>query len=236
MLSNWIRNKIHSHCTSQCDLCGLTINQPDSHLIWCEHCIRYFSPLPRCQCCGLTTITQVEKCDRCIKEPPAWRRLYCVDDHQPPLSNYISQLKYSNNYKIAYDLTALLAQQIGNPAPTLLPVPLHWKRLAQRGYNQSEVLANFLAQHLPNSPTVERDIFLRSKSTPPQQGLRYEDRQRNLEGAFKLNRLPKSNHVAIIDDVVTTGSTVRHLCNLLLEFEIEKIDIYCISRTPEPDG
>ncbi|MDG3086866.1 phosphoribosyltransferase family protein [Vibrio hannami] len=236
MLSNWIRDKIHRHCTSECDLCGLTINDPKNQSIWCNYCLRYFVATPRCQCCGLTTIENTEKCGRCLKEPPAWDRLYCISDYQPPISNYISGLKYQHNYQTAFDLTSLLATRIKEPAPILIPVPLYWKRQVSRGYNQSEVLAYFLSKHLLNSPIITKNVFQRIKSTPPQQGLSLNERKSNLRGAFKMKAPPMEKHVAIIDDVVTTGSTVRHLCNLLLEFEVEKIDIYCICRTPEPDN
>lgn len=235
MLSNWLRGRIQNYCTSACHLCGLTIERRNSNSIWCDDCTRYFMSEPRCQCCGLTTIKVVEKCGRCLKEPPEWNRLYCVGDYQFPLSKYVSQLKYQNNYQVAFDLTYLLSQTIDEPAPTLIPVPLHWKRQIWRGYNQSEVLASSLSRQLPMQPKVTTNVFRRTKSTPPQQGLGSDERQRNMMGAFSLKTIPESSHVAIVDDVVTTGSTVRHLCNLLLEYEVEKIDIYCICRTPEPD-
>jgi predicted amidophosphoribosyltransferase len=74
-------------------------------------------------------------------------------------------------------------------------------------------------------------MFKRIKSTPSQQGLNREQRVRNLRHAFALNNHPNHTHIAIIDDVVTTGSSVRQLCNLLFDVGVEKIDIYCICRT-----
>jgi ComF family protein len=145
----------------------------------------------------------------------------------------------------------LLAQQIEAPAPILLPVPLHWWRYLSRGYNQSDILAHSLRAQLNNHPRVASNLFKRHRSTPKQQGLDKRQRQKNLSGAFKLNKpfyfkyftkqsqkqpsnlSVRLTHVAIIDDVVTTGTTVQQLCKLLLDIGVERIDIYCICRTPE---
>ncbi|HAS6252855.1 TPA: ComF family protein [Vibrio vulnificus] len=114
---------------------------------------------------------------------------------------------------------------------------MHWRRQWLRGFNQSDVLAAQLARRL-NRPFLAH-AFTRLLHTPPQQGLNKQQRQRNLAGAFRLNRsaLPHAipKHVAIVDDVVTTGSTVRQLCQLLLAVGVESIDIYCLCRTPEKD-
>ena len=98
-------------------------------------------------------------------------------------------------------------------------------------------LAHYTAQELNVKSAV---LFRRSRSTASQQGLTKSARQSNLEDAFTLRNTNFStnddSHVAIIDDVVTTGSTVYQLCQLLLEVGVKRIDIYCICRTPEPSG
>jgi len=83
-------------------------------------------------------------------------------------------------------------------------------------------------------------LFKRIRSTASQQGLTKSARKSNLKGAFAMRNANFSaldySHIAIIDDVVTTGSTVYQLCQLLLEVGVKRIDIYCICRTPEPSG
>ncbi|WP_342752146.1 ComF family protein [Vibrio sp. JC009] len=157
-----------------------------------------------------------------------------MGDYQTPLSGYVSQLKYHHKYRFAYDLSYLLSLNIDHPAPVVIPVPLHWKRYIRRGYNQSWILAHYLCEHLGQQSQLNRKVFRRIKSTPPQQSLSLQARQSNLSGAFQLLNHPGVEHVAIVDDVVTTGSTARHLCQLLLDIGVKKIDIYCICRTPEP--
>ncbi len=85
--------------------------------------------------------------------------------------------------------------------------------------------------HVP----LSHKLFSRIKATKQQQGLDKDQRKQNLHQAFKLNHRPKIKHVAIVDDVVTTGSTVQQLSQLLLEAGVETVDIYCICRTPEPN-
>nr|WP_238529409.1 phosphoribosyltransferase family protein [Vibrio mimicus] len=111
-------------------------------------------------------------------------------------------------------------------------MPLHWRRRWQRGFNQSDLLARELARSLPTQ--YDSQLFARRRATPHQQGLSKAQRIQNLSGAFVLNHQPNQQHIAIVDDVVTTGSTIRHLCDLLLDVGVQSIDIYCICRTPEP--
>ncbi|XGB46816.1 ComF family protein [Vibrio kanaloae] len=146
-------------------------------------------------------------------------------------------MKYADKFWFARDLSKLLAPRIEHPAPLITSVPLHWGRYIHRGFNQSQLLAHYAAQELDVKSAV---LFRRSRSTISQQGLTKSARQINLKNAFTLRNMHFSTnnyaHVAIIDDVVTTGSTVYQLCQLLLEVGVKRIDIYCICRTPEPSG
>ncbi|PML69370.1 amidophosphoribosyltransferase [Vibrio sp. 10N.222.55.F9] len=146
-------------------------------------------------------------------------------------------MKYADKFWFARDLSKLLASRIEYPAPLITSVPLHWRRYTHRGFNQSKLLADYTAQELG----VESDVlFRRIRSTASQQGLTKSVRLHNLKSAFALRKQDVQgtipSHVAIIDDVVTTGSTVYQLCQLLLEVDVKRIDIYCICRTPEPSG
>ncbi|OED64963.1 amidophosphoribosyltransferase [Vibrio splendidus ZS-139] len=179
----------------------------------------------------------VEQCGQCLSQPPPWHRLYCVGDYTFPTARYIQQMKYADKFWFARDLSKLLASRIQHPATLITSVPLHWTRYIHRGFNQSQLLAHYTAQELNIKNAV---LFRRSHSTPSQQGLTKSARQSNLKDAFTLRNTNFSAidypHIAIIDDVVTTGSTVYQLCQLLLEVGVKRIDIYCICRTPEPSG
>jgi ComF family protein len=174
-----------------------------------------------------------------MTNPPPWQRLFCVGDYHYPLSGYIRQLKHQNQPQLARDLSWLLAKQIPSPAPFITSVPLHWQRQLKRGFNQSALLSTHLTRHLNQSGhqvRCDNRLFRRIKATQPQQTLDKQQRLRNLNGVFRLNHKPAVSHIAIVDDVVTTGSTLRYLCQQLLDIGIESIDIYCICRTPEPSS
>lgn len=231
---NWLKQTLHHAFQGQCHLCGLGIEltEVDSH--WCPHCLTLFEPQPRCECCGLPMLKSAPRCGQCLTMPPPWHRLYCVGDYQPPLSHYIHQMKFAHKFWYARDLAALLAPSIDQPAPLITCVPLHWRRRIYRGYNQSDHLAKALCARLAPRPVYQAGLFKRVRSTHAQRGLSKAERKVNLLKAFKLAQQPSHTHVAIVDDVVTTGSTIRQLCQLLLDVGVEKIDIYCICRTPEP--
>lgn len=169
-------------------------------------------------------------CGHCLTTPPLWHRLYCIGDYAFPLDTMIHQIKHQRMFWQLPSLAGLLAERIDHPAPLMTFVPLHWQRRWFRGFNQSELLAGALNQHWQNTTTA---LFSRTQSTPPQQSLNKKQRQNNLKNVFTLTNRPTHSHVAIVDDVVTTGTTISELCKLLLAVGVEYIDIYCISRTPD---
>ncbi|USD41231.1 ComF family protein [Vibrio sp. SCSIO 43135] len=232
MLSDWLQKTMHQYCSPVCDLCRLPLAPKQEFSIWCSSCQSYFQSTSRCQRCGLPTVTSTPMCGSCLTAPPLWSRLYCVGDYQAPLSNYISKLKYQRQFWHARNLAPLLTEKIDTKPEILTSVPMHWRRKWWRGFNHSEILAAEVAKL--TGITYQHNVFKRCRPTKQQQGLNKSQRLSNLRGAFRLSSPPLAKHVAIIDDVVTTGSTVHHLCKLLLEAGVETIDIYCICRTPEP--
>lgn len=236
MLTDWLNEKILRSLPRLCPLCGLAMHH-EPHSFWCQHCVRLFDAEPQCLRCGLATLTVVPQCGQCLRSPPPWQRLYSLTPYRFPASHYVNQIKHQRKFWYGAHLAALLALRIDTPAPLLLSVPMHWRRQWRRGFNQSDVLAAQLARKL-NRPFLAH-AFTRLLHTPPQQGLNKRQRQHNLAGAFRLNQAalphPLPKHVAIVDDVVTTGSTVRQLSQLLLAVGVESIDIYCLCRTPEKD-
>ncbi len=241
MLTNWRQKAMQGFANYSpprwCEICRFALENPQSHLPICQHCLHYFQPTPRCQRCGLPTLLNVPQCGQCLRTPPPWQRVVCVGDYQPPLSNYVHHLKYQGHFWHAPWLAQLLAERVIKVPEVITCVPLHWRRHWQRGFNQSELLASFVAKSL--GCAHHSKLFRRVRHTKPQQGMNKRQRQRNLRRAFVLNRhllnrVQPIHHVAIVDDVMTTGSTVRHLSELLLEAGVKSIDIYCLCRTPEP--
>ncbi len=116
----------------------------------------------------------------------------------------------------------------------IIPVPMHNRRLRERGYDQALLLSRELAQQLKsfvNLP-VNRFLIFRNKATKSQQKLRAVERRKNIKNAFSLRTIPVHRHVALVDDVVTTGETVNEIARLLKKHGVQQIDVWCLARTP----
>ena len=109
----------------------------------------------------------------------------------------------------------------------IIPIPLHRKRLRQRGFNQAVELARPIAKQLGLS--IDRTLCKRIKNTPAQITLEAKQRQQNMRNAFQI-KPPNLDYIAIIDDVMTTTSTVNELCKCLRKQGVKKIDVWVIAR------
>ena len=118
----------------------------------------------------------------------------------------------------------------------LLPVPLSTARQRQRGYNQCAMLGQWLSDRL--DIPCQAHWLLRTLDTPAQQALDAKTRKRNLLNAFALapDAQVRGLHVALVDDVLTTGATAQSLALVLLKAGAKRVDVYCLARTPKPDG
>lgn len=229
--------------TPQCHLCHDSLDEDQDikgSRLWCKSCFIQLQNNQQILCpqCGLPSSYAQKPCGQCLKMPPPWDNLYCLSDYQEPLKSYIHQFKHQGQFWLAHNFAALLAPKINHPAPMLIPVPLHWHRLVTRGFNQSDYLAQAMAQYWSEyhhqSVNVSNQLVIRKKPTMSQKDLNLKQRQINTKGAFNLNQslhYQHCPHVALVDDVVTTGSTLTPLCQLLRQQGVQKIDVYCLART-----
>ncbi len=153
-----------------------------------------------------------------------------IGDYQAPYPMLIPRLKYSGQILLAPLLASLLADHLDNsdPPEAIIPVPLHWWRQWRRGFNQAEEIGKELGQ-LTGLP-CDSNLLRRFKATPQQTALSAGQRRRNLRGAFRI-RPHQYNHVALLDDVVTTGATAGQLSRLLHESGVTKVEVWAICRT-----
>ena len=110
----------------------------------------------------------------------------------------------------------------------IIPVPLHKSRLKERGFNQALELARPLGQRF--GIPVDIQAIRRTRATAPQSGLDKKERRRNIRGAFELKGKPLARHIAIIDDVVTTGNTVNELARILRRGGATRVEVWAIAR------
>ncbi|MDR3430526.1 MAG: DNA utilization protein GntX [Rouxiella aceris] len=221
---------------SRCWLCHQPL-QLARHGI-CSLCVRQLSPFPLC-CprCGLPSAHPHAPCGRCLLKPPPWQSLIFASPYQPPLSSLLLRFKYAAAPELAPPLARLLllrwlarwrAGEVVRPE-VVLSIPLHRQRYRQRGYNQADLLARPLAKWI--GCHYWPHALLRLRATPPQQLLCEAERRRNLHRAFRCIQPLAGKHIALIDDVVTTGSTISEASNILNKQEIASLQIWCICRT-----
>ncbi len=149
---------------------------------------------------------------------------------QTMTSKLIRELKYYNNPKVGIILGQLLAEKMPSPFDILLPIPLHSRKQKKRGYNQAEKIARGMNKILGIKTDTQN--LVRKKNNPSQTHLKdYEDRVKNTLNIFQLKNPAffENKHVLLIDDVVTTGSTIYNCANLFLPIKNTKISIACIS-------
>jgi len=202
---------------------------------FCSRCSASLpSRQPRCPRCGLPAGTGNVHCGRCIQAPPPWQRLVAVSDYLPPLSGLIHQLKFTRRPELAPALARLLLLRIRQseglpPADRIVGVPLWQRRQWRRGFNQSDLLCRPLARW--TRAAWRSDALRRSRPTAAQRQLTARLRKQNLKNAFQLELSVRGHHIAIVDDVVTTGSTVAEISRLLLRNGAATVQVWCICRT-----
>jgi ComF family protein len=160
-----------------------------------------------------------------------------VSDYQAPLRQLIKKFKFQHTPELAPLLARLILlhwqrahrEQHLNRPDVILAVPLQAKRCWRRGYNQSSLLARPLAYWL--GCDYRPAALSRVRKTAPQQGLPARMRRRNLRGAFRCHESLEGRHIALLDDVVTTGSTVAEIARLLQRQGVASIQIWCVCRT-----
>jgi ComF family protein len=206
----------------------------------CPNCLTQLPSLPaaRCSRCALPYPTEEggpHLCEACLRRPPDFSGVVAVGVYQNLLRESIHRFKYEQGIHLDHPLGMLLAHRLAADAPEfrpelILPVPLHPRRLRERGYNQSLLLARRLGKDL-RVPTEPRRL-LRIRPTPPQQGLLLADRQRNLRGAFALCGPLRGEKILLIDDVMTTGATLRECAQVLKSGGAGEILVAVLGRAP----
>ena len=200
-------------------------------------CAGCAADLPRnvsaCTICALPLPAgQAGLCGHCCSHPPPYDRAFAPFCYQPPINFLIRQLKFSARLSYARLLSILFAEALaerGGPWPDcIVPVPLHSMRLRERGFNQALELARTAARRL-NIP-LQAEGLRRIRYTTPQTLLDTHTRQTNPLGAFVLNHSLTGSRVALIDDVMTTTSTISECARILRAGGVVNIEAWVLAR------
>ena len=226
MVYQWLNSFISGWFPQSCVLCGLSA---DKHAL-CPDCLRDLPRLSQdlCPRCGLPAGSPSnETCGHCLQLQPAYHRVYSAFGYAPPVSELVTRLKFRGQIHLARLFGELLAQRLATQdiqADAILPVPLHPIRLRQRGFNQALEIARPLAQAF-DLPLLTGCIQ-RQRDTDPQSTRTASQREHNL----RLVQLPAHKHVAIVDDVMTSGHTANELAKLLRDAGVKEIEVWCVAR------
>ena len=192
---------------------------------------------PACRRCAepLPTGTPPRSlCGHCTRREPPWDHLVAPWRYEEPLSGLIQRLKFSRELPAGRTLGLLLAAALPPPDPRpelLLPVPLHAGDLRRRGFNHAAEITRSLSRAL-EIPWSSRHLF-KARPTATQHGLGRKARRRNLRDAFRFEPGENLEHVAVIDDVVTTGSTAAEIARTLKRAGVSRVSIWALARTAE---
>ena len=209
-----------------CLLCG-ALSQSG---VWCAVCD---STLPRleaahCPVCALPTWDGAI-CGQCLRNPPYFKRTVAAYAYAFPLDKLVLALKYGEKFHLADKLGDRLAKCVAVRPDCLVAMPLHPARLRERGFNQSLQLARCIGQQLdlPVLPFVCQRV----RNTPSQSGLPWKERGKNMRNAFICSADVAGKHVAIVDDVMTTGATLNELALALLNAGATEVSAWVVART-----
>jgi ComF family protein len=219
----------------RCVLCGGAGQRPCLDL--CRDCDAELPASPQaCLRCGLPSPRVDGRglvCRACLADPPAYDRCYAAFEYGFPVDRLVHDLKYRGQLAPARVLGYLLGAGIADhglhlDVDVIVPVPLHPRRHAERGFNQSAEIARWVARAV-GRPWSDGAV-LRRRDTPAQVGLHAGERRANLRGAFTCSEAVQGVRVAVVDDVVTTGSTAESMAQALRAADAFSVDVWCVAR------
>ncbi|MBZ8140290.1 phosphoribosyl transferase [Rubrivivax gelatinosus] len=221
-----------SRMPGQCEVC-----RSATCAALCPDCVnRFAAPRLRCRRCALP-LDQGDVCGECLRAPPPFEHTACAADYGFPWDGLVAGLKFHGRVELAAALAPLLAEatQALPPPDLVVPVPLSARRLAGRGYNQAWELARRVAA--ARRLAARADLLERIVDTPPQAELGRAERLSNLRAAFHVppgaRVALQGRRVALVDDVATTGTTLREAAAALRRGGAAAVDAWVFARTPE---
>ncbi|MBI5097926.1 MAG: ComF family protein [Nitrospirae bacterium] len=199
----------------------------------CSDCWQSVSPYegPICQKCGKPLVSDVSTtCGECLEDEPAFSYARSFGLYEGVLKKAISLLKFYGIKRLSKPLSDIILRIDMPRVDAVIPVPLHEKRLRQREFNQSALLAKYLAESL--GIAVLLNCLIKIRDTAPQVGLSSKDRRKNIKKAFEIRRteMIEGKNIILIDDVVTTGATVRECSNVLKKAGVENIYVITLAH------
>ncbi len=224
--------------------CYLCERPPGASELLCSACLQALEmPVLRCQRCGqLLRVTQprgttAAVCSDCKLRPPSYDGVTAIGSYDGPAGVMVRGMKFRHHTHLALPLARLLAAQIqktGVAVTAVVPVPMHLQRLRERGFNQAELLARLVSDHL-KLPLLT-GVLVRNRSTRPLRELSAHERRVEVRGSFAVTKgqAVPGERLLPIDDVLTTGSTADACTMPLLAAGAQSVQIGVVARAEAP--
>lgn len=219
-----LRSIAYSFPPAICLLCRRAYQR--GHAV-CQPCLNQFPKLQNpCPQCGMPNTHGL--CGQCIKQKPQTDGLWVAYPFIEPIRTLIHQFKYQKGLYLSKLLSELICHSHPPRPDCLIPIPMHPKRLHQRGFNQACLLSQQLSKRLK----LPCDFVhcQKIKDTAPQAGLSLNTRKKNLDNCFSTQAL-QYDYVALVDDVYTSGATANALAKALKKSGVKRVDVWCVART-----
>lgn len=201
---------------------------------------RFADTAARCERCAMPLAASAPLCGACLRDAPPFTRCHCAFGYVFPWDRLIARFKFRGQVELAATLAQRLALALRTQdaalADAIVAVPLSRRRLVERGYNQAWEIARRLGRHMGivAAPTLLR----RTRDGAHQVDLPLPLRRANLRGAFAVDPAQvawlRDRHVAVVDDVMTSGATLREAAATLLDAGAARVDAWVLARTPPP--
>ena len=216
-----------------CVLCGQYHIDRDAICIACHE---FLTPIPSaCMPCALPLPPgNFMTCGECIKNKPYVDHTIAPYAFEEPLRTLLHDYKYKHGLYLISFLAQLIIKNLPPEAlhtECMIPIPMHPNRLRQRGFNQAAELTKVIGEYL-NIP-YHLSSCQKTIQTKPQAGLNAEQRHRNLLNVFSTESI-SYQHVTLIDDLLTTGSTVNELAKTFKKNGVAHVNVWCCARVLEP--
>ena len=212
----------------------IVCSEPSHHVV-CQSCEGEFGVQEqRCLSCALPLNQSLDYCGNCLRISPSFHRAFTLYDYEGVVSYLIKKMKYDARLSVAQFFAEKVAHKIdemqasGHHYDVIIPMPLHKKRLRERGYNQViELLRIHDKRILIDSKSVQR-----VKQTAPLTDLSLAQRKKEIKGAFSLAEPLTHKRILLVDDVMTTGSSLNELAKTILKQSPTVIccDVLTLSR------
>jgi ComF family protein len=216
---------------SQCPLCQVPSDNHNHNPI-CSGCwatIKRYEG-PSCSVCGLPTVSEYTGlCAECLSKTPPFSKISCYGIYDGALKESIHLLKFNGIKRLAKPLSDMLVKMTADDFDAIVPVPLHISKLREREFNQTALLSRHIAKTI-NKPLLT-EALIKTRKTALQTAVDGKERRSNLRGAFSVSQDVSGMKLTLVDDVITTGATVRECAATLKQAGAQEIRVVALARS-----